>query len=85
MSEYSSRHNDNKIDLNGLLDRFLDALKHLWVVMLVLVIGFGLFSYLHVTSTYTPVFTASATVSVSSSSGSGNDYANAEQLGKVFP
>ena len=84
MSE--TKNEIEKLDITEFLDSFLHSLKKLWIVVLVLTLSFGAFSYFRTRSTYIPAYKAEATVAVYSSNDSTSvDSRSAQQLGTVFP
>ncbi len=87
MSTYSSSDNQlEKIDITRFVDEFLNSLKKIWVVVLVLTAGMGTLGYLRIKDSYIPSYTAEATVAVTvMSDGKMNDAKTAEQLGVIFP
>ena len=64
-----------KIDIMGLVSAFLNGLRRLWVLLLVIVIVCTLRSYFSTSFSYTPQYVASATVSVTTS---GESYTNSQ-------
>ncbi len=75
-----------KLDITQLIDAFLHSLKKLWIVVLILALLFGAFSYFRTRDTYVPSYKAEATVAVfSSDDGASASSRSAQQLGTVFP
>ena len=75
-----------KLDITQLIDTFLHSLKKLWIVVLILALLFGAFSYFRTRDTYVPSYKAEATVAVfSSDDGASASSRSAQQLGTVFP
>lgn len=75
-----------KIDITQFVDSFLHSLKKTWIVVLVLALALGAFSYFRTRDSYVPAYKAEATVAVfSSSDNSTVDSRSAQQLGTVFP
>lgn len=75
-----------KMDITTYVDAFLHALKRMWILVLVLTLALGAFSYFRTRGSYVPVYTAEATVAVfSSNDGTTASSRSAQQLGTVFP
>ena len=75
-----------KLDITAFVDAFLHALKKLWIVVLILALGFGAFSFFRTRESYVPAYKAEATVAVySSDDGTTTNSRSAQQLGTVFP
>lgn len=75
-----------KLDITQFIDSFLHALKHTWLIVVILSVAFGAYRWYRVRDTYVPVYKAEATVAVTSvSEGNNADSKSAEQLGTVFP
>ncbi len=75
-----------KIDITAFVDDFFNALKKLWIVVLVLILGMTAFSYFRTSDTYISAYKAEATVAVyTSDDGTTTNSRSAQQLGTVFP
>ena len=75
-----------KLDITAFVDAFWSSFKRLWIVVLVLALGLGAFSFFRTRSTYVPAYKAEATVAVySAGEGSSANPRSAAQLGTVFP
>ncbi len=75
-----------KLDITAFVDAFWNSFKKLWIVVFVLTLALGAFSYFRTRSTYVPAYKAEATVAIySSSEGSTANPRSASQLGTVFP
>ncbi len=75
-----------KMDITTYVDAFFHALKRIWILVLVLTLATGAFSYFRTRGSYVPVYTAEATVAVfSSNDGTTASSKSAQQLGTVFP
>lgn len=75
-----------KLDITEFVDSFLHSLKKLWIVVLLLALALGAFSYFRTRDSYVPAYKAEATVAVySSDDGTTSSSRSAQQLGTVFP
>lgn len=75
-----------KLDITGFVDAFLHSLKKLWIVVLILALAAGAFSYFRTRDSYVPAYKAEATVAVFSADDSTTlNSRSAQQLGTVFP
>ena len=75
-----------KIDIMNLVADFLNALRKLWPVMLILLIVCTVRSYFATSFSYTPQYVASATVSVAGpGGGSYSNIQSAQEMAEVFP
>ena len=74
-----------KIDIMNLVADFLNALRKLWPVMLILLIVCTVRSYFATSFSYTPQYVASATVSVAGPGGSYSNIQSAQEMAEVFP
>lgn len=75
-----------KIDITTFVDMFFHALKRTWILVLILTLASGAFSYFRTRGSYAPVYKAEATVAVfSSNDGTTASSRSAQQLGTVFP
>lgn len=75
-----------KIDVTAIIDSFVHSLKKLWIVVLILPLALGAFSYFRTQGTYVPAYKAEATVAVyASDDTTTTNSRSAQQLGTVFP
>ena len=74
-----------KIDIMGLVSAFLNGLRRLWVLLLVIVIVCTLRSYFSTSFSYTPQYVASATVSVTAPGESYTNIQSAQEMAEMFP
>ena len=75
-----------KLDITDFMDSFLHSLKKLWIIVLILALLAGAFSYFRTRDSYVPAYKAEATVAVfSSDDGTNTNSRSAQQLGTVFP
>ena len=74
-----------KIDIMGLVSAFLNGLRRLWVLLLVIVIVCTLRSYFSTSFSYTPQYVASATVSVTTPGESYTNIQSAQEMAEMFP
>lgn len=84
--------NIEKIDLHMFLDQWMQGIKRLWWLILLLTVLGGAVSYFRVSTTYVPHYEAEATLLITTvrsdnlmNNGNYTDIATAQQLGKVFP
>lgn len=86
----TSRENEKseapeKIDIINLAADFINALKKLWPVLILVMIICTFRSYFSTTISYTPQYVASATVSVTTPGSGYADIEAAEEMAEVFP
>ena len=75
-----------KLDITAIVDSFIHSLKKLWMIVLLLSLVLGAFSYFHTKDTYVPAYKAEATVAVyASDDTTATNSRSAQQLGTVFP
>lgn len=84
--------NIEKIDLHMFLDQWMQGIKRLWWLILLLTVLGGAVSYFRVSTTYVPHYEAEATLLITTvksdnlmNNDNYTDIATAKQLGKVFP
>ncbi|MBQ6478574.1 MAG: polysaccharide biosynthesis tyrosine autokinase [Erysipelotrichaceae bacterium] len=81
-----SKNEIEKLDITAFVDAFLNSLRKMWIVVLVLPLLLGALSYFSTRDSYVPAYKAEATVAVYSSEDENNtDSRSAQQLGTVFP
>ena len=86
MSEYRSTSSaPEKIDITEFIDEYLTAFRKSWIVPFILAIAFGVYAWMQVSNSYTPVYKAEATVSVSTSTVGNDSKLTANQISKTFP
>lgn len=87
-------HEEELIDIIGMLKDYLRALRRMWVWVLLLAAAGGIFSYVRGRMTWTPVYTASATFTVTAGQEDGSategnysfyDNSTTEQMVNTFP
>lgn len=74
-----------KIDIMNLVADFLNALRKLWPIMLIVLVVCTVRSYFATSFSYTPQYVASATVSVTVPGGSYSNIESAQEMAEVFP
>lgn len=85
VTENGKKDEIEKIDIMNLVADVINALKKLWIILLVIVVVCTLRLYFATTISYTPKYVASATVSVTTPSSSYADVEAASQMAEVFP
>ena len=84
-SENIKMDETEKIDIMGLVSAFLNGLRRLWVLLLVIVIVCTLRSYFSTSFSYTPQYVASATVSVTTPGEAYTNIQSAQEMAEMFP
>ena len=75
-----------KLDITNFVDSFFYSLRKLWIIVLILALATGSYSYFRTRDSYVPAYKAEATVAVySSDDGTSANSRSAQQLGTVFP
>ena len=74
-----------KIDIMNLVAAFWNAIKRLWVLLVIIVIVCTARSYFSTSFSYTPQYVASATVSVTTPGGSYTNIQSAQEMAAIFP
>lgn len=87
LSENQNQTELEKIDIISIISDFLYGIKKLWLLMVILIVGFSAHSYFSTKISYTPEYVASATMSVTTPGGGGGyiDTDTAKQMAEVFP
>lgn len=87
LSENQNQTELEKIDIISIISDFLYGIKKLWLLMVILIVGFSAYSYFSTKISYTPEYVASATMSVTTPGGGGGyiDTDTAKQMAEVFP
>ncbi len=85
MEDIKRNQDPAKIDLIGIVSDFLYGIKKLWIILIALIVGCTLRSYISTTRSYTPQYEASATMAVVTTSGNNIDTQSAQQMASVFP
>ena len=85
VTENEKTNEIEKIDIMNLMADFLNALRKLWPVMLILLVVCTVRSYFATSFSYTPQYVASATVSVAGPGGSYSNIQSAQEMAEIFP
>lgn len=85
MEENRKISDPEKIDLLNILSDILYGIKKLWIILIAIIVGCTLRSYISTTRSYTPQYEASATMAVVTTSGKNLDTQSAQQMASVFP